>query len=93
MTNNALVMPAGEQNLVKALTKAANANGARYIHNHNDGTGWHTHDAKPYGVTAYFRVSAQKVWIRTAQKAEILVATVVDGKIVPEESAARFFAS
>jgi hypothetical protein len=85
-------MPIGEQNLVKALIKAAQANGARYVHSYNDGTGWHTYDAKPYGVTAYFRVSGQKVWIRTAQKAEILVATVVDGRIVPEESAAKFFA-
>jgi hypothetical protein len=86
-------MPIGEQNLVKALTKAAKANGARYVHSYNDGTGWHTCDAKPYDVTAYFRVSSLRIWIRTAEGAEILVAKVVDGRVIPEESAAQFFAS
>lgn len=93
MPTSPLVMPPGEQNLAKALTTAARALGARYVHNHNDSTGWHTHDAKPYGVPAYFRVSGGKIWIRTAQKAEILVAKVVDGKIIPEASAEKFFAS
>lgn len=84
-------MPLGEQNLLIALTKAAGAKGARYVHSFNDGTGWHTHDAVPRGVSVYFRVSGGKIWIRTADKAEYLAATVVNGTLALEPSAAKFF--
>lgn len=90
---NAHVLPPGELNLVKALTSAAKARGARYVHHYAGLPGWYTSDVIPRGVPSYFRVSGQRIWIRTADKAEILVATVVAGKIVPEQSAAKFFAS
>ena len=87
------MIPLGEQDLLKALSRAAAAKGARYIHNYGDGTGWHTHDAYPHGVPVYFRVSSGKIWIRTADKVEYLAATVVDGRIALEPSAAKLFAS
>jgi hypothetical protein len=86
---SALVIPLGEPNVLIALLKAAQANGARYVHNFNDGTGWHTHDALPR-VPVFFRVSGRKVWIRTAEKVEFLVANVVGGKLSLEPNAEKY---
>lgn len=88
----ALKMPPGEP-LFVALTRAAGANGARHVHSLDEGKTWHTHDALPRGVAVYFRVSGGKIWIRTADKVEYLVATVKAGQIALEPNAAKLFAS
>lgn len=84
------MIPPGEPNLVTALVKATSARGARNVYQCPGVSGWHTSDVTPRGIPAYFRVSGPNIWIRTAEKGELLIAKVVGGKIVWEKGAEKF---
>lgn len=81
------VIPPGEPDLATALLKASRCRGARYVHAYTGVSGWHTSDVQPRSIAAYFRVSGQKIWIRTAAKVETYWGRVVGDALIQEGTA------
>lgn len=86
---SARVLPPGEPILAKAILQASKLSGAGYVHRHEGVEGWHVHDSIPRGVSVYYRVSAQRIYVRTADRIEYFFGTVENGVIVQKAEAPR----
>ena len=81
---NALVIPAGEPNLVVAILQASRFGGAGYVHRYDGVEGWHVGSSVPRDVPAYFRVFANLIHVRSADRVEHYFGKIVDGQIIQE---------
>jgi hypothetical protein len=77
-----LTIPPGEPVLVVAILAAAKSKAASYVCQHEGVSGWHVGESLP-ATAAYFRVSAQRIYIRQGDQ-EVYFGRVEQGKVIPE---------
>jgi len=83
---SAHVLPPGEPNLVTAILAASKFNGAGYVHRYDGVPGWYVGTAIPRGCAAYYRVFANRIYVRDDTRNEYLFGKIVDQKIIPEKT-------
>lgn len=79
-----LVLPPGEPVLLQAILKASKARGAGYVHRYAGVEGWYVGTSIPFGVDVYYRIIAQRIYVRTKDGTEAYFGKIVGSEIIQE---------
>lgn len=86
---NAHVLPPGEPNLVVAILAAAKFKGAGYVHRYDGVPGWYVGQGIPRGCASYYRVFANRIYVRDDAGGEFLFGSIDGQAIIPEGTPAK----